>query len=173
MSRIARAYDPSGCAPGLQAEDSSPGAVLDDHYRWRETLVEPRAIAAAWMVSMALIAAGTAAMINPGRPGGAAPPCPGDPGAAVSGWRATPIIARAFSAASPCARVIGAAWHRGRRSSRSLLLPRTDAAAAFLTGLCFRGLHCCGRLVIFSPGGPGGRGARGPMPRPGRPPCAA
>ncbi len=59
----AEGYDPTGLRARLQAE--VPGAVLDDHTRWRAPLIAAadRLRALGW-IALALIAAATAAMIT-------------------------------------------------------------------------------------------------------------
>jgi len=139
-------YDPSGLRARLQAE--VPGAVLDDHTRWREPLVEAAGrLRLLGMVSMAVIAAATAAMITLAAQAALAANAQVIRVLRLVGARDT-YIARAFVRRFTLRAVIGAALGTLAGIVAVLLLPRTDAAGGFLTGLGFRGWHWLWPLVI-------------------------
>ncbi|RYG89466.1 cell division protein FtsX [Loktanella sp. IMCC34160] len=130
-------YDPTGLRARLQAE--VPGAVLDDHTRWREPLVEAanRLRLLGW-VSIALIAASTGAMITL---------------AAQAALSANAQVIRVMRLVGATDEYIASAFVR-RFTIRAfngafvgvvlggigiLFLPDTEVAGGFLTGLGFQG----------------------------------
>jgi len=131
-------YDPAGLRARLQAE--VPGAVLDDHTRWREPLVQAAGrLRALGMVAMLLIAASTAAMITL---------------AAQAALAANAQVIRVMRLVGAQDSYIASAFVR-RFTLRALsgalfgvvagvvavsLLPSTDVAGGFLTGLGFQGM---------------------------------
>ena len=116
VTEAAEGYDGEGLRQRLMAE--APGAVLDDHQRWRR----PMAVAAARLnllggLSLILIAAATAAMITLAA------------NAALAAFvRRFALRALSGSVVGAVAGLIGVA-----------LLPAVDEAGGFLTGLGFTG----------------------------------
>ena len=139
-------YDVTGLRARLQAE--VPGAVLDDHTRWREPLVEAASrLRLLGFVSMVLIAGATAAMITLAAQAALA--------ANVQVIRVMRLvgaqdiyIARAFVRRFTLRALIGAAAGTLVGTMAILLLPRADAAGGFLTGLGFQGAHWLWPLII-------------------------
>lgn len=130
-------YDGEGLRQRLAAE--APGAVLDDHTRWRRPLVEAagRLRSMGWL-SMLLIGAATGAMITL---------------AASAALAANAQVIRVLRLVGAMDNYIAGAFVR-RFTLRALsgaaggtvlgmagvaLLPRADAAGGFLTGLGFQG----------------------------------
>lgn len=130
-------FDAGGLRLRLEAE--APGAVLDDHTEWRRPLVA----AAQWLralgvVSLALIAAASAAMITL-----AAKAALAANGQVIRVLRligARDItIATAFVRRFTHRAAIGAAAGTALGMGAIALLPRMNAAGGFLTGLGFQG----------------------------------
>lgn len=139
-------YDPAGLRARLQAE--VPGAVLDDHTRWREPLIEAaRRLRLLGFVSMALIAGATAAMITLAANAALAANAQVIRVMRLVGARDV-YIARAFVRRFTLRALIGAGVGTVAGTLAVLLLPRADAAGGFLTGLGFQGLHWLWPLVI-------------------------
>ena len=139
-------YDAAGLRARLQAE--VPGAVLDDHTRWREPLVEAASrLRLLGYVSMVLIAVSTAAMITLAANAALAANAQVIRVMRLVGARDI-YIARAFVRRFTLRALIGAASGTLAGSIAILLLPRADAAGGFLTGLGFQGWHWLWPLVI-------------------------
>jgi len=139
-------YDATGLRARLQAE--VPGAVLDDHTRWREPLVEAASrLRLLGFVSMVLIAAATAAMITLAANAALAANAQVIRVMRLVGARDI-YIARAFVRRFTLRALLGAAGGTLAGTLAVLLLPRTDAAGGFLTGLGFQGTHWLLPLII-------------------------
>lgn len=139
-------FDAAGLRARLQAE--VPGAVLDDHTRWREPLVEAASrLRLLGFVSMALIAASTAAMITLAANAALAANAQVIRVMRLVGAQDV-YIARAFVRRFTLRALIGAAAGTFAGTLAVLLLPRADAAGGFLTGLGFQGAHWLWPLVI-------------------------
>lgn len=142
----AAGFDADGLRLRLQAE--VPGAVLDDHTRWRRPLVRAasRLRLLGW-VSLALIGAATAAMITLAA------------NAALSANEQVikvlrlvgardGYIAQAFVRRFTIRALIGAAIGTALACIGILLLPSAQAEGGFLTGLGFRGWHWLWPFVV-------------------------
>lgn len=139
-------YDPAGLRARLQAE--VPGAVLDDHTRWREPLVEAASrLRLLGFVSMVLIAATTGAMITLAANAALAANAQVIRVMRLVGAQDI-YIARAFVRRFTLRACLGAAAGTAAGTFAVLLLPRADAAGGFLTGLGFQGWHWLWPLVI-------------------------
>lgn len=139
-------YDATALRARLQAE--VPGAVLDDHTRWREPLVAAASrLQLLGLMSILLIVGATAAMITL---------------AAQSALSANAQVVRVLRLVGAQDRYIALAFVR-RFTLRSVggaalgavigaiciaLLPSTDTAGNFLTGLGFQGLEWSVLLLI-------------------------
>lgn len=130
-------YDAAGLRARLQAE--VPGAVLDDHTRWRAPLVQAAdRLRALGLFSLGLIALSTAAMIALAAQAALA--------ANVQVIRVLRLIgaqdayiARAFVRRFTMRALAGAAAGTALGMAGIAALPQADAAGGFLTGLGFRG----------------------------------
>lgn len=139
-------YDATGLRARLQAE--VPGAVLDDHTRWRDPLVEAALrLRFLGIVSMVLIAATTAAMITLAAHAALAANAQVIRVMRLVGARDI-YIARAFVRRYTLRALLGAATGTLLGTLAILMLPRVDAAGGFLTGLGFQGWHWLWPLVI-------------------------
>ncbi|MGJ8624866.1 MAG: cell division protein FtsX, partial [Yoonia sp.] len=139
-------YDATGLRARLQAE--VPGAVLDDHTRWREPLVEAASrLRLLGFVSMLLIAGATAAMITLAANAALSANAQVIRVLRLVGARDI-YIARAFVRRFTLRALLGAAAGTLLGTLAILLLPSTDAAGGFLTGLGFQGWHWLWPLVI-------------------------
>lgn len=142
----ANGYDATGLRARLQAE--VPGAVLDDHTRWREPLVAAAArLRLLGFVSMVLIAGATAAMITLAASAALAANAQVIRVMRLVGARDI-YIARAFVRRFTLRALSGAAAGTLAGCLAVLLLPRADAAGGFLTGLGFQGWHWLWPLTI-------------------------
>lgn len=139
-------FDATGLRARLQAE--VPGAVLDDHTRWREPLVEAASrLRLLGFVSMLLIAGATAAMIT--LAANAALSANSQVIRVMRLVGAQDIyIARAFVRRFTLRALFGAAAGTLIGTLAVLLLPSADAAGGFLTGLGFQGWHWLWPLII-------------------------
>jgi cell division transport system permease protein len=139
-------YDPAGLRARLQAE--VPGAVLDDHGRWRDPLVRAagrlRLLAG---VSMGLIALTMAAMITLAANAALAANAQVIRVLRLVGARDT-YIARAFVRRFTLRALSGAAAGTLLGALAVLALPEADVAGGFLTGLGFQGWHWLQPLLI-------------------------
>lgn len=130
-------YDAQGLRQRLAAE--APGAILDDHLRWRQ----PLAIAASRLrllgtVSILLILASTAAMITLAANASLAANAQVIGVLRLVGARDI-YIARAFVRRFTLRALAGAAAGTAGGLVAVMLLPSADAAGGFLTGLGFQG----------------------------------
>jgi cell division transport system permease protein len=130
-------FDAGGLRQRLAAE--APGAVLDDHTRWRAPLVQAadRLRLLGWL-SLALIAAATAAMVTLAAQAALAANEPVIRTLRLIGARDS-YIARAFVRRFTLRSLTGAAVGAAAGTAAIAALPRADAAGAFLTGLGFQG----------------------------------
>lgn len=130
-------YDSAGLRARLQAE--VPGAVLDDHTRWREPLVEAasRLKALGWF-ALVLILAATTAMITL-----AAQSALAANGQVIRVMRLVGAqdvyIARAFVRRFTLRALGGAAFGTLLAMLAIAAMPSADTAGGFLTGLGFQG----------------------------------
>lgn len=139
-------YDAAGLRARLQAE--VPGAVLDDHSRWREPLVAAAArLRALGLLAILLIAGTMAAMIT----------LAANAALAANGQVITVLrlvgardidIARAFVRRFTLRAAVGAVAGSALAALAILALPRADAAGTFLTGLGFQGPHWLWPLAV-------------------------
>ncbi len=142
----AEGYDGEGLRLRLQAE--APGAVLDDHTRWRRPLVRAAdRLRALGIVATALIAAATAAMITLAAQAALAANAQVIRVLRLVGARDV-YIARAFVRRFTLRALVGAAAGTALGMAAIALLPRAGEAGGFLTGLGFQGAHWFWPLVI-------------------------
>nr|WP_210730486.1 cell division protein FtsX [Roseibacterium persicicum] len=139
-------YDAEGLRARLAAE--APGAVLDDHTRWRRPLVEAadRLRLLGWL-SLALILGSTAAMITLAAQAALASNEQVLRVLRLVGARDA-YIARAFVRRFTRRALTGAAVGAGLGTLAIALLPRAAAEGAFLTGLGFAGAGWLWPLAI-------------------------
>lgn len=139
-------FDPAGLRARLQAE--VPGAILDDHTRWRQPLVRAafRIRLLGW-ISLALIATATAAMITLAANAALAANAQVIRVLRLVGARDS-YIAGAFVRRFTLRALTGAAVGTAAGVLGVLLLPRADVAGGFLTGLGFQGLHWLWPLAV-------------------------
>lgn len=146
VTQNADGLDPAGLRLRLAAE--VPGAVLDDHSRWRAPLVQAasRLRLLGWL-SIALIGAAVAAMITLAAQ--AALAANAQVIAVLRLVGATDdYIAQAFVRRFSLRALIGALGGTAVGMVAMLALPSTEAAGSFLTGLGFQGLHWFVPLLI-------------------------
>lgn len=139
-------FDADGLRLRLAAE--VPGAVLDDHTRWRRPLVRAatRLRLLGW-VSIGLIGLATAAMITLAANAALAANAQVIAVLRLVGARDS-YIARAFVRRFTLRALTGAAAGAAVACLAILLLPSAQAEGGFLTGLGFRGLHWLWPLVV-------------------------
>jgi len=139
-------YDADGLRLRLAAE--APGAVLDDHTRWRRPLVRAasRLRLLGW-ASILLIAATTAAMITLAANAALAANAQVIGVLRLVGARDA-YIARAFERRFTLRTLAGAVLGTLLGALAILALPQAQAEGGFLTGLGFRGWHWLWPLVI-------------------------
>lgn len=130
-------YDAEGLRQRLAAE--APGAVLDDHTRWRR----PLAVAASrlrllGLLSIVLITTATAAMITLAASSALAANAQVIKTLRIVGARDS-YIARAFVRRFTIRALTGAAIGTALGMAGIALLPSADTAGGFLTGLGFQG----------------------------------
>jgi len=135
----AEGFDADGLRLRLQAE--VPGAVLDDHTRWRAPLVRAadRLRLLGWL-SLVLIGGATAAMITLAANAALAANAQVIQVLRLVGARDS-YIARAFVRRFTLRALGGAAIGMALGCLAILALPSADAAGGFLTGLGFQGWH--------------------------------
>ena len=139
-------YDAAGLRARLQAE--VPGAVLDDHTRWREPLVDAadRLRALGW-IAILLIGASTATMITL-----AAQSALSANGQVIRVMRLVgaqdSYIARAFVRRFTLRALIGAVAGTIFGVVLISALPSADVAGGFLTGLGFQGAGWLWPLIV-------------------------
>ena len=139
-------YDSIGLRARLQAD--VPGAVLDDHTRWREPLVKAanRLRTLGWL-AIVLIAGSTAAMITLAAQAALASNAQVIRGMRLVGARDI-YIAGAFVRRFTLRALTGAAIGTVVGMIAIWLLPSTDVAGGFLTGLGFQGVGWLAPLII-------------------------
>lgn len=142
----AESYDATGLRARLAAE--APGAVLDDHTRWRAPLVDA-ASRLRWLgyVSLALILGVTAAMITLAAHAALTANAQVIQVLRLVGARDV-YIARAFVRRFTLRALSGAAVGTVLGMIAVWLLPSTDVAGGFLTGVRFVGLSWLWPLLI-------------------------
>jgi cell division transport system permease protein len=130
-------FDPTGLRARLQAE--VPGAVLDDHTRWREPLVTA-AGRLRWLgtIAIILIGAATGAMITLAAHAALSANAQVIRVLRLVGAKDS-YIARAFIRRFTLRALTGAAVGTLAGMIAVALLPRADLAGGFLTGLGFQG----------------------------------
>lgn len=132
-------YDAEGLRLRLQAE--APGAVLDDHTRWRKPLVTAaERLRFLGLISLLLIASATGAMITLAANSALAA------NAQIIGvlrlvGALDVFIARAFVRRFTIRAFVGAVVGTLFATLGIAFLPKIDAAGGFLTGLGFQGGH--------------------------------
>lgn len=142
----ARGYDAQGLRLRLQAE--VPGAVLDDHTRWRRPLVNAASkLRVLGWVSIALIFAAMAAMITLAANAALAANSQVIAVLRLVGARDS-YIAQAFVRRFTLRALGGAAAGMVLGLVAVALLPSAQAEGGFLTGLGFAGWHWLWPLVI-------------------------
>jgi cell division transport system permease protein len=143
---IGDGFDATGLRARLQAE--VPGAVLDDHTRWRAPLVAAAdRLRSLGYISLALIGGATAAMITLAARAALSANAQvirvmrlvGATDAFIAGAFVRRFTLRAFS---------GAAFGAVAGAGGIYFLPEADVAGGFLTGLGFEGLHWLWPLAI-------------------------
>lgn len=139
-------YDSTGLRARLQAE--VPGAVLDDHTRWREPMIAAasRLRSLGW-IAIVLIGASTAAMITLAAQAALAANAQVIRVMRLVGARDI-YIARAFVRRFTLRALIGATIGTLAGMIAVLLLPSADVAGGFLTGLGFQGVHWLWPFII-------------------------
>lgn len=139
-------YDPTGLRARLQAE--VPGAVLDDHTRWREPLVAAagRLRTLGW-VSILLICASLVAMVTLAAQAALSANAQVIRVMRLVGAKDA-YIARAFVRRYTIRALIGAGGGMVLGLLAVALLPNADVAGGFLTGLGFQGAHWLWPLFI-------------------------
>ena len=139
-------YDSDGLRLRLQAE--APGAVLDDHTRWRKPLIRAAdRLRSLGFVSIVLIAGMMAAMITLAAQAALAANAQVIRVLRLVGARDV-YIARAFVRRFTLRALIGAAVGAFAGMVAILLLPSASADGGFLTGLGFQGRHWFWPLAI-------------------------
>jgi cell division transport system permease protein len=132
-------FDAAGLRLRLAAE--APGAVLDDHTRWRRPLVEAAArLRGLGWISMLLIGAATAAMITLAANAALAANAQVIGVLRLVGARDA-YISTAFERRFTIRALLGALLGTGLGMLAILLLPSAQPTGGFLTGLGFRGWH--------------------------------
>ncbi len=139
-------FDADGLRLRLAAE--VPGAVLDDHTRWRRPLIRAAdRLRLLGMVSLVLIGATTAAMITLAANAALAANTKVITVLRLVGALDT-YIARAFVRRFTLRALVGAMIGVALGGAAILLLPSVDEGGSFLTGLGFQGLHWLWPMVI-------------------------
>lgn len=139
-------FDAEGLRLRLAAE--APGAVLDDHARWREPLVDAAArLRALGLLSVVLIAAATAAMVALAAQASLSANRRVIEVLRLVGARDA-FIARAFVRRFTLRALIGAAAGALLGTLAVVLLPEANPAGGFLTGLGFTGAGWLWPLAI-------------------------
>ncbi|MEL6207718.1 MAG: cell division protein FtsX [Pseudomonadota bacterium] len=126
----------------------APGAIYDDHTRWRAPLIEAaQRLRALGLVSLALIGAATAAMITLAAQAALAANARVIATLRLVGARDA-WIARAFVRRFTLRATTGALIGMGVGLGAVAALPRADAAGGFLTGLGFTGAQWVIPIVV-------------------------
>lgn len=132
-------FDAAGLRLRLAAE--APGAVLDDHTRWRRPLVQAAdRLRGLGLVSMVLITAATAAMITLAANAALSANAQVISVLRLVGARDA-YIAQAFERRFAIRAVLGAGLGAGLGMLAILFLPSAQPTGGFLTGLGFQGWH--------------------------------
>lgn len=140
-------YDTDGLRARLAGE--APGAVLDDHTRWRAPLVKAAGrLRSLGLISMLLIAATTGVMITLAANSALAANAQVIRVLRLVGAR-DDYIAGAFVRRYTIRAALGAFVGMALGMVAILLLPSADTAGSFLTGLGFQGAHWI--LPLFIP----------------------
>lgn len=138
--------DADGLRQRLAAE--APGAILDDHTRWRRPLVQAAdRVRGLGLISLLLIVAATAAMITLAAQASLAANSRVIGVLRLVGAQDT-YIARAFVRRLTLRTLAGATAGTAGGMIAITLLPEMDAAGSFLTGLGFRGWHWAWPLLV-------------------------
>ncbi len=146
ITEDAQGYDPENLRLRLSAE--APGAVLDDHTRWRRPLVRAAdRLRLLGVVSIALIGLTTAAMITLSANAALAANARVIRVLRLVGARDS-YIARAFVRRFTGRAFQGAAAGTFLGMAGVALLPEADSAGSFLTGLGFQGAGWLWPLLI-------------------------
>lgn len=146
VRETAEGYDAQGLRLRLSAE--APGAVLDDHTRWRGPLVSAaERVRTLGYVSIALIAAATAAMITLAAGASLAANAQVIGVLRLIGARDV-FIARAFVRRFTLRAFAGAAIGTIFAMAAIAVLPSPGPEASFLTGLGFRGTEWLWPLLV-------------------------
>jgi cell division transport system permease protein len=139
-------FDETGLRARLLAE--VPGAVLDDHTRWREPLVAAaERLRLLGLAAIVLIGLSTAAMITMAAQAALAANAQVIRVLRLVGARDI-YIARAFVRRFTLRALTGAAVGTAVGMAAIWFLPSADDAGSFLTGLGFQGLHWLWPLAI-------------------------
>lgn len=137
ITETAEGYDSDGLRLRLQAE--APGAILDDHTRWRRPMAQAAArLRLLGYLSIALIGATTAAMITLAAGAALAANAQVITVLRLVGARDR-YIARAFVRRFTLRALTGAAVGALAGTIGVAILPAADAAGGFMTGLGFQG----------------------------------
>lgn len=146
VKETAEGYDAEGLRARLAGE--APGAVLDDHTRWRDPLVRAAdRLRLLGMISIGLIAATTAVMITLAASAALAANAQVIRVLRLVGARDA-YIARAFVRRYTLRALTGAAVGTALGMAAIWLLPEADPGGSFLTGLGFQGAQWFWPLVI-------------------------
>lgn len=138
LTEASDGYDAEGLRQRLAAE--APGAVLDDHTRWRRPLaIAAERLRLLGLLSLVLIGAATAAMITLAANSALAANLPVIRVLRLVGAKDS-YIARAFVRRFTLRALIGASVGTFFATIGVILLPKVDEAGGFLTGLGFQGL---------------------------------
>lgn len=139
-------FDAEGLRQRLAAE--APGAILDDHTRWRRPLVvAAERLRFLGLLSLCLIAGATAAMITLAANAALAANMPVIRVLRLVGAKDSYIV-KAFVRRFMLRALIGSAIGTGVAMIGVALLPEADDAGAFLTGLGFQGLGWLSPLLL-------------------------
>ncbi len=139
-------FDATGLRARLQAE--VPGAVLDDHTRWREPLVQAAGrLRTLGIVALILIATATAAMITLAAQAALAANAQVIRVMRLVGAQDS-YIARAFVRRFTQRALSGATAGTALAMLALLLIPRADVAGGFLVGLGFSGVGWLWPLLV-------------------------
>lgn len=139
-------YDAEGLRLRLSAE--APGAILDDHTRWRRPLVKAaERLRMLGLISIALIAAATGAMITLAANAALAANAQIIGVLRLVGALDT-FIARAFVRRFTIRAFVGGLIGAVFATIGIALLPATNSAGGFLTGLGFQGAHWLYPLLV-------------------------
>ena len=146
ISETPDGYDSAGLRARLQAE--VPGAVLDDHARWRDPLLNAAArLRLLGWAAVLLLGAATASMITLAAQAALSANAPVIQVLRLVGAKDT-YIARAFVRRFTIRALVGAAVGAILGALAILLFPDTTDVAGFLTGFGFDGLEWIWPILI-------------------------